>query len=60
MTVELNEVECKIIIKLVQELTNTVSGAMMIIKEPDLNPVLNNLESKLKDALRKEEENDTK
>ena len=60
MTVELNEIECRIIITLVKDFTNSISGVMMMIKEPDLNPVLNNLESKLKNALKKEEENDTK
>lgn len=60
MTIELNKVECKIIVRLVQEFTNSTSGVMMMMKEPELNPVLNNLESKLKNALKKEEENDSK
>lgn len=60
MTVELNKMECIILLALVRHYNKSISGVIMMVKELDLNPVLNNLESKLKNALRKEEENDSK
>lgn len=61
MTVELNKNECIILLALVKHYNRSISGVIMMIKEPELDSAAKDLELKLENILTgKEEENDSK
>ncbi len=60
MTVELNKMECIILLALVRHYNKSISGVIMMIKEPELDSAAKKLESKLENILTRKDDDDTK
>ncbi len=60
MTVELNKLECMLIYALVKHYNRSISGVIMMIKEPELDSAAKELESKLESILTRKDDDDTK
>lgn len=60
MTVELNKMECIILLALVRHYNKSISGVIMMIKEPELDSAAKELESKLESILTRKDDDDSR